>query len=47
MQLEPDPTHHGHSAGEIILTLAGSAIALMALIALANQAPELLLGLLH
>lgn len=40
-------TDHQPTTRETVLTLAGSALALVALLALANQAPDLLLGLLH
>lgn len=42
MQTDRQPTPR-----ETLLTLAGSALALVALLALANAAPDLLLGLLH
>ena len=41
------PTDHQPNSRETVLTLAGSALALVALLALANQAPDLLLGLLQ
>tara|TARA_R110000868_G_scaffold37019_1_gene130960 strand:- start:1017 stop:1145 length:129 start_codon:yes stop_codon:yes gene_type:complete len=40
-------TDHQPTAGETFLTLAGSAVALVALLAIANVAPDLLLKLLH
>lgn len=41
------PTDNQPNARETVLALAGSALALIALLALANQAPDLLIGLLH
>lgn len=40
-------TDHQPTTRESILTLAGSALAVVALLALANAAPDLLLGLLQ
>lgn len=40
-------TDHQPTPRETLLTLAGSALALVALLALANAAPDLLLGLLQ